>query len=94
MTAYSVVGKPVTRQEGPDKVSGHFQYAADVAWPGRSGGNGRRRLPSYQPGTWMERSAGCNACLSFVRIVLLSSSVEIAQQIASGSALGKGYLPG
>ena len=34
MTAYSVVGKPVTRQEGPDKVSGHFQYAADVALPG------------------------------------------------------------
>ena len=34
MTAYSVVGRPVTRQEGPDKVSGHFQYAADVALPG------------------------------------------------------------
>ena len=34
MTTYSVVGRPVTRQEGPDKVSGHFRYAADVALPG------------------------------------------------------------
>ena len=34
MTTYAVVGKPVTRQEGPDKVSGHFQYAADVTLPG------------------------------------------------------------
>lgn len=34
MTTYAVVGKPVTRQEGPDKVSGTFLYAADVALPG------------------------------------------------------------
>jgi CO/xanthine dehydrogenase Mo-binding subunit len=34
MTTYSVVGRPVTRQEGPDKVSGKFLYAADVALPG------------------------------------------------------------
>jgi CO/xanthine dehydrogenase Mo-binding subunit len=34
MTTYAVVGKPVTRQEGPDKVSGTFRYAADVALPG------------------------------------------------------------
>ena len=30
MTTYTAVGKPITRQEGPDKVSGSFQYAADV----------------------------------------------------------------
>jgi len=34
MTTYAVVGRPVTRQEGPDKVSGTFLYAADVALPG------------------------------------------------------------
>ncbi len=34
MTTYEVVGKPVTRQEGPDKVSGNFQYSADVTLPG------------------------------------------------------------
>ena len=34
MTTYSVVGKPVTRQEGPDKVSGTFLYSADVTLPG------------------------------------------------------------
>ncbi|MFQ6029477.1 MAG: xanthine dehydrogenase family protein molybdopterin-binding subunit, partial [Dehalococcoidia bacterium] len=34
MTTYSVVGKPVTRQEGPDKVSGEFLYSADVVLPG------------------------------------------------------------
>src|SRR5262245_6600487 len=34
MTTYAVVGRPVTRQEGPDKVSGTFKYAADVALPG------------------------------------------------------------
>ena len=33
MTTYSVVGRPVTRQEGPDKVSGQFQYAADIVLP-------------------------------------------------------------
>ena len=34
MTTYAVVGRPVTRQEGPDKVSGTFLYAAAVALPG------------------------------------------------------------
>ena len=34
MTTYEVVGKRVTRQEGPDKVSGNFQYSADVSLPG------------------------------------------------------------
>lgn len=34
MTTYSVVGRPVTRQEGPDKVSGQFLYAADIVLPG------------------------------------------------------------
>ena len=34
MTTYTAVGKPITRQEGPDKVSGNFQYAADVNLPG------------------------------------------------------------
>src|SRR5438552_19177120 len=34
MTTYAVVGRPVTRQEGPDKVSGTFLYSADVALPG------------------------------------------------------------
>ena len=34
MTTYEVVGRPVTRQEGPDKVSGKFLYSADVALPG------------------------------------------------------------
>ncbi len=34
MTTYEVVGKSVTRQEGPDKVSGNFQYSADVTLPG------------------------------------------------------------
>src|SRR5262249_45799263 len=34
MMTYAVVGRPVTRQEGPDKVSGTFLYAADVTLPG------------------------------------------------------------
>ena len=34
MTTYSVVGRPVTRQEGPEKVSGEFLYAADIVLPG------------------------------------------------------------
>ena len=33
-TTYEVVGKPVTRQEGPDKVLGTFLYSADVNLPG------------------------------------------------------------
>src|SRR5918992_2484076 len=33
MTTHSVVGQPVTRQEGPDKVSVKFLYAADVVLP-------------------------------------------------------------
>ena len=31
---FSVVGQPVTRAEGPDKVTGQSQYAADIARPG------------------------------------------------------------
>ncbi len=34
MTTYSIVGRPITRQEGPDKVSGKFLYSADIALPG------------------------------------------------------------
>src|SRR3989337_243498 len=34
MTTYSVVGRLVTRQEGPDKVLGKFLYSADIALPG------------------------------------------------------------
>ena len=34
MTTYDVVGKPVTREDGPEKVSGGHQYPADVARPG------------------------------------------------------------
>jgi len=30
----SVVGKSVTRLEGPDKVSGKAVYAADIVMPG------------------------------------------------------------
>ena len=33
MTTYSVVGKPVTREDGPDKVSGSHVYPADVILP-------------------------------------------------------------
>ena len=34
MTTYSVVGRPVTRQEGPDKVWGKYLYSADIVLPG------------------------------------------------------------
>ena len=34
MTTYSVVGRPVTREDGPDKVSGKHVYSADVILPG------------------------------------------------------------
>ncbi len=34
MATLSVVGKPVPRVEGPDKVTGRAQYAADIALPG------------------------------------------------------------
>ena len=34
MTTYDVVGKPVTREDGPEKVSGSHLYPADVARPG------------------------------------------------------------
>ena len=34
MTTYSVVGKPVTREDGPDKVSGELIYPADIVLPG------------------------------------------------------------
>ena len=34
MTTYAVVGKPVTREDGPDKVSGKLIYPADIILPG------------------------------------------------------------
>ena len=34
MTAYDVVGRPVTREDGPEKVSGAHLYPADVVRPG------------------------------------------------------------
>ncbi len=37
-TTYSVVGKSITRDEGPDKVSGNAVYPADVVVPGTLSG--------------------------------------------------------
>ena len=34
MTTYAVLGIPVTREDGPDKVSGSHLYSADVLLPG------------------------------------------------------------
>ena len=34
MTTYSVVGRPVAREDGPDKVSGRTKYPADILLPG------------------------------------------------------------
>ncbi|MFQ6029700.1 MAG: xanthine dehydrogenase family protein molybdopterin-binding subunit, partial [Dehalococcoidia bacterium] len=34
VTTYSVVGQPIPRGEGPDKVSGKSVYTADIALPG------------------------------------------------------------
>ena len=34
MTTYAVVGKPVTREDGPEKVSGKTCYAGDLRLPG------------------------------------------------------------
>jgi len=34
VTTYAVVGKPVTREDGPDKVSGHTRYSGDLILPG------------------------------------------------------------
>ena len=34
MTTYEVVGRPITREDGPDKVSGAHLYPADVTRPG------------------------------------------------------------
>ena len=34
MTTFSTVGKPVTREDGPDRVSGTAIYPADIAMPG------------------------------------------------------------
>ena len=33
-TAYSAIGRPATRGEGPDKGTGRSLYAADVSLPG------------------------------------------------------------
>ena len=42
VSAYSVVGRSVTRGEGPDKVSGNATYAADVLLPGMLTGKALR----------------------------------------------------
>src|SRR5947199_4812478 len=34
VTTYAVVGKPVTREDGPEKVSGETCYAGDLRLPG------------------------------------------------------------
>src|SRR5262245_1699335 len=34
VTTYTVVGKPVTREDGPEKVSGQTCYAGDLILPG------------------------------------------------------------
>ena len=34
VASYSAVGRPVTREEGPDKVSGKAMYPADILMPG------------------------------------------------------------
>ena len=34
MTTYAVVGTPVTREDGPEKVSGQTCYAGDLRLPG------------------------------------------------------------
>ena len=34
MTTYTIIGKPVERIDGPDKVSGKALYSADIALPG------------------------------------------------------------
>ena len=38
MTIYDVIGTPVTRAEGPDKVAGALLYPADVHLPGMAFG--------------------------------------------------------
>ena len=48
MTTYAVVGRPVTRQEGPDKVSGTFLYSADVALPGMVWGKVLKALHAHR----------------------------------------------
>jgi CO/xanthine dehydrogenase Mo-binding subunit len=34
VTTYAVVGKPVTREDGPEKVSGQTCYSGDLRLPG------------------------------------------------------------
>ena len=34
VTTYAVVGTPVTREDGPEKVSGRTCYAGDLRLPG------------------------------------------------------------
>jgi CO/xanthine dehydrogenase Mo-binding subunit len=34
VTTYAVVGKPVTREDGPEKVSGQTCYSGDLILPG------------------------------------------------------------
>ena len=41
VTTYAVVGKPITREDGPEKVSGKTCYAGDLRLPGMLWGKGR-----------------------------------------------------
>ena len=34
MSTYDIIGRPVTREDGPEKVSGAYLYPADVVRPG------------------------------------------------------------
>ena len=49
VTPYSIIGKPVTRGEGPDKVSGKAVYPADIVLPGMLWGK-VLRSPFPKPG--------------------------------------------
>ena len=42
MTTYSVIGRSVTQQDGPDKVSGSTLYPADIVLPGMLWGKSLR----------------------------------------------------
>ena len=60
MTAYSVLGTRVTREDGPDKVSGQHLYSADVILPGMVWGKVLRSpypTPKFSTLTHHSRSA-------------------------------------
>ena len=50
-TTYSVVGTSVTRDEGPDKVSGGAKYPADVVVPGTLSGRSEEHTSELQSRT-------------------------------------------